>query len=394
MQEVYKILQNFYGGKKMKKLVAILMAAMMVLSLAACGGSAAATEEAAPAAAAEEAAPAAEAEAAEAVAETVAEAAAEGKSEVNIGVLVWKYSDTYGSSVRVAMEKYAEELGNEYGVKVNLEMQDGNDDQATQNNQADVMFASGKDLIIINLCDTSAGQYLVDLAKQNNVPFFMYNKEPNDSALITDNGSIFIGTKPEEAGIMQGEILADLYKADPDKVDKNGDGKVAFLEFEGEVNNAEAIARTEYSESTAVEQGVPLERLAENQVANWDTGKAQEMMVAQIAALGVENIEVVFCNNDDMAIGVIAALNDVGYNLGDGGDEVVVIGVDATDTAQEYINAGKLYGTVKQDGDAMGKCNMYMALNGALGRDWLDGTDYQIADDGFSIRIPYAKITK
>ena len=273
-------------------------------------------------------------------------------------------------------------------------MQDGNDDQATQNNQADVMFASGKDLIIINLCDTSAGQYLADLGAENDVPFFFYNKEPNDSALVTNNNSIFIGTKPEEAGIMQGEILADLYKADAAKVDRNGDGKVTFLEFEGEVNNAEAIARTEYSESTAIEQGVPLERLAENQVANWDTGKAQEMMVAQLAAIGAENIDVIFCNNDDMAIGVIAALNDVGYNLGDGGDEIVVIGVDATDTAIEYINAGKLYGTVKQDGDAMGKCNIYMAINGALGKGWLDDTDYAMADDGFSVRIPYAKITK
>ena len=376
----------------MKKFLAILMAALMVLSLAACGGKAAAVEEKAEAAVEEAAA--VEEKVEEAVTEAVAEAAAEGKDEVNIGVLVWKYSDTYGSSVRVAMEKYAEEIGNQLGVKVNLEMQDGNDDQATQNNQADVMFASGKDLIIINLCDTSAGQYLADLGAENDVPFFFYNKEPNDSALVTNNNSIFIGTKPEEAGIMQGEILADLYKADAAKVDRNGDGKVTFLEFEGEVNNAEAIARTEYSESTAIEQGVPLERLAENQVANWDTGKAQEMMVAQLAAIGAENIDVIFCNNDDMAIGVIAALNDVGYNLGDGGDEIVVIGVDATDTALEYINAGKLYGTVKQDGDAMGKCNIYMAINGALGKGWLDDTDYAMADDGFSVRIPYAKITK
>ncbi|MDO4938675.1 MAG: galactose ABC transporter substrate-binding protein [Lachnospiraceae bacterium] len=379
----------------MKKFVAITMAALMVLSLAACGGSTVDVQQAAETVSkvAEEAAPAVQ-EAAEAVKEAAQEAVAEGKSEVNIGVLVWKYSDTYGSSVRVAMEKYAEELGAELGVKVNLEMQDGNDDQATQNNQADVMFAAGKDLIIINLCDTSAGQYLADLGAQYGVPFFFYNKEPNDSSLVTNNNSIFIGTKPEEAGIMQGEILADLYKANPEKVDRNGDGKVTFLEFEGEVNNAEAIARTEYSESTAIEQGVPLERLAENQVANWDTGKAQEMMVAQLAAIGAENIDVIFCNNDDMAIGVIAALNEQGYNLGDGGDEIVVIGVDATDTAIEYINAGKLYGTVKQDGDAMGKCNIYMAINGALGKDWLDGTDYKMADDGFSVRIPYAKITK
>ena len=315
------------------------------------------------------------------------------KTELNIGVLVWKYSDTYGSSVRVAMDKYAKEIGAEKGLTINLEMQDGNDDQATQNNQADVMFAAGKDHIIINLCDTSAGQYLVDLAKQYNVPISFYNKEPVDSTIVTGSNSIFVGTKPEEAGIMQGEILADLYAANPERVDKNGDGKVATLEFEGEINNPEAIARTEYSLSTAIEKGVPCEMMTENQVANWDTAKAQEMMTAQIASLGVENIEVVFCNNDDMAIGVIAALNEVGYTLGDGGDEGIVIGVDCTDTAVEYINAGKLYGTVKQDGDAMGKANILMAINGALGKDWLDGTDYTMADDGYSIRIPYAKVT-
>ena len=350
----------------MKKIIAMLLAVMMVLAMVACAAKQAETTTEAPAAAETTTETT---ETAEPVEETATEAASEGKTELNIGVLVWKYSDTYGSSVRVAMDKYAKEIGAEKGLTINLEMQDGNDDQATQNNQADVMFAAGKDHIIINLCDTSAGQYLVDLAKQYNVPISFYNKEPVDSTIVTGSNSIFVGTKPEEAGIMQGEILADLYAANP------------------------AIARTEYSLSTAIERGVPCEMMTENQVANWDTAKAQEMMTAQIASLGVENIEVVFCNNDDMAIGVIAALNEVGYNLGDGGDEVIVIGVDCTDTAVEYINAGKLYGTVKQDGDAMGKANILMAINGALGKDWLDGTDYTMADDGFSIRIPYAKIT-
>ena len=90
---------------------------------------------------------------------------------------------------------------------------------------------------------------------------------------------------------------------------------------------------------------------------------------------------------------VLAACSSSDGGGDDGGDEIIVIGVDCTDTAVEYINAGKLYGTVKQDGDAMGKANILMAINGALGKDWLDGTDYTMADDGFSIRIPYAKIT-
>jgi len=377
----------------MKKIVALLLAAVMVFALVACSSGSKAAETTTAAAAETTTAAAAETTAA-AAAETTTAAAAAAKTDLNIGVLVWKFSDTYGSSVRTAMDKYAKDLGSAAGTTVNLEMQDGNDDQATQNNQADVMFAAGKDLIVINLCDTSAGQYLDDLATKNNVPVLFYNKEPTDSAIITNQKSIFIGTKPEEAGIMQGEILADLVAKDS-SIDKNGDGKLQYLMFEGEINNAEAIARTKYSVDTATEKGLKMENLSEVQVANWDTAKAQEMMTAQIAALGADKIEVVFCNNDDMATGVIAALNNVGYNLGDDPKKTVtIIGVDATDTAIEYINAGKLAGTVKQDGDAMGKAIVQLAMNGAQGKDWLDGTDYKMADDGYSIRIPYAKITK
>ena len=186
----------------MKKIIAMLLAVMMVLAMVACAAKQAETTTEAPAAAETTTETT---ETAEPVEETATEAASEGKTELNIGVLVWKYSDTYGSSVRVAMDKYAKEIGAEKGLTINLEMQDGNDDQATQNNQADVMFAAGKDHIIINLCDTSAGQYLVDLAKQYNVPISFYNKEPVDSSIVTGSNSIFVGTKPEEAGIRSEE---------------------------------------------------------------------------------------------------------------------------------------------------------------------------------------------
>ncbi len=118
----------------MKKIIALLLAVMMVLAMAACAAKTTDTP-----------APAETDNKTDAVQETATEAASEGKTELNIGVLVWKYSDTYGSSVRVAMDKYAKEIGAEKGLTINLEMQDGNDDQATQNNQADVMFAAGKD---------------------------------------------------------------------------------------------------------------------------------------------------------------------------------------------------------------------------------------------------------
>ena len=324
---------------------------------------------------------------------------AEAKSEYNIGVLVWKFDDTYGSSVRQAMMEAAEEIVAELGVKINLDMQDAGDDMAKQVDQATQFLSKDLDFVIINLAEVASGQQLVNMFTEAGIPFLFYNKEPSEEtvqSVIVDSGSIFIGTTPREAGDMQGEILAEMWAADPESIDVNGDGKVQFVEFEGEPNNPEAIARTKYSEETAIAQGVPLEPALDEYiiVANWDTAQAMEKMTPTWTATE-GNIEVVFVNNDDMGTGVVAAMNAFGYNTGNEGDpSIIVIGVDATASALEAIKAGKMTATVKQDGDAMGYANVMIALNYLETGSWLDGTDYEYAADGYSVRIPYAKITE
>ena len=324
-------------------------------------------------------------------------ALAESKDTFDVRALIWKYDDTYGSSVRQAMEKYAKEVGDELGITINLTMYDAADDMSKQVEQANQIVGENPDFVIINLAEVASGQTLVDLFTENDIPFLFYNKEPSEEtvqSVVVDSGSIFIGTTPREAGDMQGEILYDLWAADPDAIDLNGDGKVQFVEFEGEPNNPEAIARTKYSEETAAALGVPLEMVTEIIVANWDSTQANDKMLATWSAH--PEIEVVFVNNDDMGIGVIAALNQSGYNTGNEGDPAItIIGVDATDAALEAIKAGKMTGTVKQDGDAMGKANIRICANYLLNGSWLDGLeeDYPLAEDGYSVRIPYAKIT-
>ena len=59
-------------------------------------------------------------------------AMAEMKDEYNIHVLVWKFDDAYGSSVRQGMTKWAELIGEELGTKINLTMYDAADDMAKQ----------------------------------------------------------------------------------------------------------------------------------------------------------------------------------------------------------------------------------------------------------------------
>ena len=321
---------------------------------------------------------------------------AEAKSEYNVTVLVWKFDDTYGSSVRQAMLKWAETVGDELGVKINLDLQDAGDDMAKQVEQCDQAIGKNPDFVIINLAEPAGGQTLVDKLTAKNIPFLFYNIPPSEEtydSVVKDSGAFFIGTLPREAGDMQGEILADLWAADPAKIDLNGDGKVQFVEFKGVANNPEAIARTQYSEETAVELGVPLEMVTETIVADWDSTKANDAMKATWSAH--QEIELVFANNDDMAIGVIAALNETGYNTGNEGDKAIaVIGVDATDAALEAIKAGKMTATVKQDGDAMGEANIRIMMNYLLNGEWgAEALGYKVNDDGCSTYIPYAKIT-
>ena len=324
---------------------------------------------------------------------------AEEVKEYDIRALIWKYDDTYGSSVRQAMQATVDELNEEGEYNIKFTMYDAADDMAKQVEQATMLVGEKPDFVIINLAEVASGQQLVDMFTEAGIPFLFYNKEPSAEtvqSVVVDSGSIFIGTTPREAGDMQGEILAEMWAADPASIDTNGDGKVQFVEFEGEPNNPEAIARTQYSEETAVAQGVPLEPALDEYiiVANWDTAQAQEKMTPPWTATE-GNIEVVFVNNDDMGTGVVAAMNAFGYNTGNEGDpSIIVIGVDATASALEAIKAGKMTATVKQDGDAMGYANVMIALNYLETGSWLDGTDYEYAADGYSVRIPYAKITE
>lgn len=318
---------------------------------------------------------------------------AEAKTEYNVDVLVWKFDDTYGSTVRQGMVKWAEAVGEELGVTINLKMYDAGDDMAKQVEQCDQAIGDKPDFVIINLAEPAGGQTLVDKLSEAKIPFLFYNIPPSEEtydSVVKETGAFFVGTLAREAGDMQGEILADLWTADAAKIDLNGDGTVQFVEFKGVANNAEAIARTQYSEETAKLLGVPMEMVTDIIVADWDTTKANDAMLSTWSSH--PEIELVFANNDDMAIGVIAALNQSGFNTGDG-KGITVIGVDATEAAIEAIKAGKMTATVKQDGDAMGEANIRIMMNYLLNGSWTDGLNYKVNDDGVSTYIPYAKIT-
>ncbi|MGB3160348.1 galactose ABC transporter substrate-binding protein [Carnobacterium sp.] len=297
-----------------------------------------------------------------------------------IGVAFYKYDDTYISSVRQALEDASK------GEKdVELLLNDSKGDQATQNDQIDVLIQKGVKVLLVNVVDTGAAQTVIDKASAADIPVIFFNREPDADVLAGYDKARFVGTRPEEAGVIQGEMVAELWKADK-TLDKNGDGVLSYVMLMGDADNPEAIARTKFSVSTIKDAGIEVKEIGQ-QVANWDADKANTAVSAWLSREG-DNIEVVLANNDSMASGAISALQSGGYNNGE--DKYIpVFGVDATDEAVDLISKNYMSGTVKQDAVGMAEAIFALGVNATQGKDYIEGTDYEYDDTGISIRIPY-----
>ena len=295
-----------------------------------------------------------------------------------VGVCIYKYDDTYISTVRQALEREA-------SGKINLLLNDGKGDQGTQNDQIDLLIEKKVDALLVNIVDVGAAQTVVNKAKTADIPIIFFNREPAEEVLKSYSKARFVGTNAKDAGIIQGEIITNAWENN--KLDKNNDGILQYVMLKGEPDNPEAVARTEWSVKTVNENGIKTEQLG-MQICNWDTELASRAMEAWLSKFGDE-IEFVIANNDGMAQGAVAALQAAGYNKGDKNKFVPVVGVDATDAAKDLIRKGYMTGTVLQDGEAMGKALFAVADNVSRGADFLDGTDLVYDTTGVSIRIPY-----
>ena len=314
----------------MKKLISLLLVLAMALTLVACGGSKTAETQAA------------------APAETKA-AAAEPGTDVktyNVGVAIYQYNDNFMTLYRQEIEAYFKTLETDT-VKYNVTMVDGKNDMGEQTNQIDTFITQGMDVIICNLVQTSSAEVIIDKVVAAGIPLVLINREPlgdnGDESYpgIIDNPTVcYVGADARQSGTYQGEIVLAL----DNKGDINGDGVVSYVMVVGDPENPDAQYRTEYSIKALTDAGVQVKELVKN-VGNWDQTKGQEIVAAALAQYG-DDIEVVFCNNDGMALGTAAAIEAAGRKVG---EDIYLLGVDALAECQEMVQKGTMTGTVLND---------------------------------------------
>ena len=319
----------------MKKIISALLVLAMALSLAACGSSTPAATTAAPAAT--EAAPAA------------TEAAAEPAGEVKtykVGVAIYQYNDNFMTLYRQEIENYFKTLETDT-VKYEITMVDGKNDMGEQTNQIDTFITQKMDVIICNLVQTSSAEVIIDKVVEAGIPLILINREPlgdngdeSYPGIINNPGVCYVGADARQSGTYQGEIVLAL----DNKGDINGDGVVSYVMVVGDPENPDAQYRTEYSIKALEDAGVKTEKLYDY-LDNWDQTLAQQDVANALSQFG-DKIEVVFCNNDAMALGALQSIQQANRTVG---KDIYLVGVDALSEAVQDVLDGNMTGTVLND---------------------------------------------
>ena len=342
---------RIYIMRLTKKVTAMAMASCMILSMTACGGS----KPAETTAAATEAATTEAAKEAETTAAEVKEAAGGDFSDKKVGISIYKFDDNFMTLYRTELERYlTEELGFK---KENITIQDGKGDQAEQTNQIQNFIASGVDVMILNLVQASSAPQVTDMCKDAGIPVVYINREPDtaeEERWASDSiSATYVGADARQSGTYQGEEIVET----ANKGDINGDGKVSYIMVQGDPENVDAQYRTEFSVKALTDAGLEVEELL-LQRGDWDQAKGQQIVQDALTQFG-DKIEVVFCNNDAMALGALQAIDAAGRKVN---EDIYLVGVDALTEAVQDITEGKMTGTVFNDYMGQAKTAADMAV--------------------------------
>lgn len=263
-----------------------------------------------------------------------------------IGVSMQSFDDNFQTLLRNGITARAAQLE---GVDVQIE--DSQRDVGKQLSQVNNFIASGVDAMIVTLADTSAAPAITSAAQGAGIPLVYLNLEPVNVAQLPDDEA-YVGSKETEAGLLGGAAACRLLRAQGKQ-----DGARAYIMM-GDLSHNAALERTQSVRDALGTEECRFITVADAQSAGWLRTTASDLMTNWLTA--GEPFDAVFANNDEMAIGAIQAMKSAGVDM----EDVVVVGVDATQDGLAAMKAGELDVTVFQDaaGQAAGAVDAALAL--------------------------------
>jgi inositol transport system substrate-binding protein len=220
--------------------------------------------------------------------------------------------------------------------------------------QINNFIASGVDAIIVTLVDTAASPALTAAAEAAGVPLVYVNLEPQDLSALPATQA-YVGSNEIESGTLGAFEACKLLRG---QLKSNGaDGYVIM----GSLSHQAAVQRTKDVEDVIGMDMCSFITVKDKQSSEWSRDNANNLMTNWLSTGDVP--DVVFANHDDSAIGAILALKAANVPM----EDVVVVGVDATPDALQFMQAGDLDVTVFQNAKAQGGGGLDIALKLAKG---------------------------
>jgi ribose transport system substrate-binding protein len=198
------------------------------------------------------------------------------------------------------------------------------------------------------ICLVPAGsqEIIPAIVKANNagIPVLNVDNRIDMQALKSAGGrvEIFIGSDNFEGGKLMGEYLITKL---------NGKGKIAVLEG---VPGQEAGMQRHSGFLKALDSASGIE-IVSSQPANWEMSQGYDVFQNMLEAH--PEIEALFSENDNMALGAIEAIA-VARRTGD----IMVLGFDAIEDARQAIKNGSMQATIAQSPALMGKLAIEYAV--------------------------------
>ncbi|ABQ47794.1 Monosaccharide-transporting ATPase [Thermotoga petrophila RKU-1] len=213
---------------------------------------------------------------------------------------------------------------------IDLIVLDAQDNPAKQLNDIEDLIQRGVDLIIINPTDSDAIVSAVESANEAGIPVITVDRASNGGKVVCH-----IASDNVEGGRMAARYIAKVL---------NGKGKV--VELVGIPGTSAARDRGKgFEEELAKYPGL---QLVAKQTANFN--RAEGLTVMENILEAHPDIDAVFAQNDEMALGAIEAIKAAGKL-----DDIIVVGFDAIPDAIEAIKKGEMEATIAQQPYLMGQ---------------------------------------
>ncbi|MFH4923963.1 D-ribose ABC transporter substrate-binding protein [Staphylococcus cohnii] len=240
------------------------------------------------------------------------------KSDVVIGVSISTLNNPFFVKIKDGIEKEAKKQG------VKVKFADAQDDAAKQANDIDDLIQQKVDYLIVNPTDSDAISGSIQIANDEAIPVITLDRD-----VAKGDVASFIASDNIKGGEMGGKLIVD---------ELGKDAKVAELEG---VPGASATRERGKGFHNVADQSLDV---VSKQSAKFN--RTEGLNVTQNIIQAHPEIQAVFAQNDEMALGAVEAI---------GNKDIKVVGFDGNEDAIKSVEKGKLFATVAQQPNLMGE---------------------------------------